>query len=242
MNILTLNGSPMGNKGMTHILSENFLDGAREEGATARTVFLREKNISACRGCYDCWVKTPGHCSQDDDCAMLLDEVRKTDVLVIATPVYLDGMTAQMKLFIDRMVPLLSPHFQQIEGHCRHVARYEKLPRIVLVSVAGFPELDNFDGLIDHVSRICRNLHMEFAGSLVRPSCYVLSMEKALPGPVHKIKEAARRAGRELVRKGYLSAESRSAVAEQVFTKEAFIEQSNRFWDLCMAKGRWLLG
>ncbi len=242
MNILAINGSPTMHKGMTHVLLTSFLDGAREAGAQTQTLFLQKMKVSACLGCYGCWVKTPGACVQNDDGAKLIEEVRQADLLVLGTPVYLDGMTAQMKLFIDRLMPLLAPRFELVEGHCRHSRRYEKLPRVALVSVAGFHEPDNFDALIDHVERICRNLHMEFAGSLVRPACYVLSMEEAFPEPVRKIKQAAHRAGRELVEKGSISPEAREAVAEPVFTKEIFIEQSNRFWDRCVAKGRWLLG
>ena len=242
MNILALNGSPTMQKGMTHILLESFIEGAREGGAEVQTVFLQKKKISGCLGCYACWLKTPGRCAQDDDGGKLLEEVRMADLLVLGTPVYLDGMTAQMKIFIDRLIPLLAPHFELVEGHCRHGRRYEKLPRVLLVSVAGFPELDNFDALIDHVERICRNLHLEFAGSLVRPACYILSMEEAFPEPVQRIKQAARQAGRELVQNGSLSPAAREAVAEPVFTKEVFLQQSNRFWDRCIAKGKWLLG
>jgi len=242
MNILALNGSPTMHKGMTHVLLTSLLDGAREAGAETKTVFLQQQKISGCLGCYNCWVKTPGSCAQHDDGAKLIEEVRQADLLVLGTPVYLDGMTAQMKIFIDRLIPLLAPHFELEEGHCRHGRRYEKLPRVVLVSVAGFHEPDNFEALIDHVERICRNLHMDFAGSLVRPACYILSMEEALPEPVGKIKQAARRAGRELVESGSISPEARAAVAEEVFTKEVFIQNSNRFWDRCIAKGRWLLG
>ena len=241
MKILALNGSPTMKRGMTHLLMEPFLEGARGAGAETETVFLQRKKIAGCLGCYRCWVKTPGRCVQRDDMAELLEKVREADLLVLGTPVYLDGMTAQLKLFVDRSIPLLDPHFQLLDGHCRHGRRYDKLPRVVLLGVAGFHERDNFDALIDHTARLCRNLHMDFAGSLVRPTCYVLSLEDAFPEPVRGIREAARRAGREVAETGAIAEETREAVAATVFDKEPFIQQTNRYWDRCITAGRWPL-
>ena len=44
--------------------------------------------------------------SLDDDMAAILDLYSKADVLVLATPVYFYGISAQMKTFIDRMYPI----------------------------------------------------------------------------------------------------------------------------------------
>ena len=41
-----------------------------------------------------------------DDMAGLRELFRKADVLVLATPVYFYGISAQMKTFIDRMYPI----------------------------------------------------------------------------------------------------------------------------------------
>ena len=41
-----------------------------------------------------------------DDMAELIELFRKADVLVLATPVYFYGISAQMKTFIDRMYPI----------------------------------------------------------------------------------------------------------------------------------------
>jgi len=46
MKIFAVNGSPNMKKGMTHILLENFLEGAREAGAEVETVFLQKKKIN----------------------------------------------------------------------------------------------------------------------------------------------------------------------------------------------------
>jgi multimeric flavodoxin WrbA len=241
MKIFAVNGSPNMKKGMTHVLMETFLDGAREAGAEVETIFLQKKKIRYCLGCFDCWVKTPGVCVQKDDMPELLEKVLEADWFVIGTPLYVDGMTAQTKTFLDRMIPLADPHFELVDGHYRHPQRYGKnCPGVVLVSVCGFYERDNFDGLIDHMERICRNMQSRFVGAVVRPSSYIFTLEKVLAEPVQKIKEAARRAGRELVEKGTLSPQVLDDVARDYLPKEAFLKGSNDFWDRCIKAGAFL--
>jgi len=241
MKIFAVNGSPNMRKGMTHILMETFLEGAREAGAEVETVFLQKKKIQYCIGCFTCWVKTPGVCVHKDDMAQLLEKMREADYLVIGTPLYVDGMTAQTKTFLDRSIPLSDPHFELVEGHYRHPRRYEgDPPAVVLVSVCGFYERDNFNGLIDHMERMCRNMQSRFVGAVVRPSSYIYTLEDILAEPIKEIKDATRRAGRELVEKGELSAEILDDVARDYLPKDAFLRGSNDFWDRCIEAGTFL--
>lgn len=241
MKIFAVNGSPNTKKGMTHILLETFLEGAREAGAEVETVFLQKKKIQYCIGCYTCWVKTPGICVHKDDMPEILEKVRGADYLVIGTPLYVDGMTAQAKTFLDRMIPLSDPHFELVDGHYRHPRRYgENPPNVVLVSVCGFYERENFDGLIDHMERMCRNMQSRFVGAVVRPSSYIFTLGEILAEPIKEIKEAARRAGRELVEKGELSSHVLDAVARDYLPKDAFLRGSNDFWDRCIKAGKFL--
>ena len=241
MKIFAVNGSPNMKKGMTHILMETFLKGAREAGAEVETVLLQKKKIQYCIGCFNCWVKTPGVCVHKDDMPELLEKVRGADYLVIGTPLYVDNMTAQTKTFLDRMIPLADPHFELVDGHYRHPRRHgENPPDVVLVSACGFYERDNFDGLIDHMERMCRNMQSRFVGAVVRPSSYIFTLEKILAEPIKEIKEAARRAGRELVEKGTLSPQVLDDVARDYLPKKAFLRGSNDFWDRCIKAGKFL--
>lgn len=239
MKILAVNGSPTMQRGMTHALLELFLEGARGAGAEIESFFLQKKKIRGCIGCYRCWVKTPGTCIQRDDMGELLEKVKEADFLVLGSPVYLDGVTAQLKAFVDRLIPLLDPHFELEDGHVRHGRRYAKLPAVALVSVAGFPEMDNFEPLVDQTERLCRNLHTRFAGWLGRPTAYVLSLGPKFQELIAPIQGAARRAGRELVETGAISPEAREAAARPVFPVEKFISRSNQYWDECIAAGKW---
>lgn len=66
---------------------------------------IMDQKIGFCRACDGC-MRNGGTCIFKDDMAGILDLYQKADVLVLATPVYFYGITAQMKIFIDRTYPI----------------------------------------------------------------------------------------------------------------------------------------
>ncbi len=89
--------------GNSDTLCDEFIRGAQEASAETEKVFLRDKKIGYCTGCGVC--NSTHQCVQRDDMAAILDKMVKTDVIVMATPVYFYTMDAQMKTLIDRTVP-----------------------------------------------------------------------------------------------------------------------------------------
>lgn len=63
MKILALNGSPKGENGSTEVILKPFLKGCEKTGAEIETVYLKDKSIKHCSGCFTCWTKTPVFCS-----------------------------------------------------------------------------------------------------------------------------------------------------------------------------------
>lgn len=100
--ILILSASPR-RGGNSDILCDRFAQGAQESGHNVEKVFLRDKNINYCSGCYVC-ERTKGICTYKDDMPELLQKIIDADVLVLATPVYFYCMNAQLKTVIDRTV------------------------------------------------------------------------------------------------------------------------------------------
>ena len=100
MKILVVNGSPRGAQGNTAFLTRAFIEGATEAGAQCEAVYLKDKQIDPCVGCFACWFKTPGVCVHKDDMPALLDQMRQSDVIVYATPLYVYTVTGIMKDFM----------------------------------------------------------------------------------------------------------------------------------------------
>ncbi len=87
------------------MLCEQFKKGAEAKGHQVELVRIMEKNIGFCRACDGC-MRNEGTCVLKDDMAEILELFQKADVLVLATPVYFYGISAQMKTFIDRTYPI----------------------------------------------------------------------------------------------------------------------------------------
>jgi len=86
--------------GNTEVLVEEVLARAKGLGAEVELVTVAEKNIAPCDGCETCDVTRK--CKIQDDMQGLYSKLIEADGIVLGTPVYYWGMTAQAKAFLDR--------------------------------------------------------------------------------------------------------------------------------------------
>jgi multimeric flavodoxin WrbA len=99
LKVLGIAGSPRRDGNTDHLLQQ-VIAGASTQGAETKTVILSELNISPCRHCDGC-IKT-GKCMIDDDMQWLHTDLREADRIVLASPIFFMGVTAQTKAMIDR--------------------------------------------------------------------------------------------------------------------------------------------
>ncbi|MFC1521536.1 flavodoxin family protein [Elusimicrobiota bacterium] len=238
MKIIAFNGSHKGEKGNTHIMVTEFLKGAQEAGAETENVILIKKKINRCAACFTCWTKTPGKCAQKDDMAGLLAKMEDVDIIVFATPLYIDNVSAVMKNFMDRMVPDVDAHFEKDEnGEYRHARPKGEVPRMVVISNCGFPEQTHFQVLSLLFKRIARNTHTQVIAEIYRGGGELLSVDsvmiKLLTG---KYKSLLRKAGKEVVKNMQLSNETRVQLEKPIISHERYIKAANSYWDKELAK------
>lgn len=100
--VLVILGSPR-KKGNSAILAEKIAQGAKSSGAKVESVFLQDLSISPCRSCYSCQKKGATKCAIDDDMQSLYPKLLSAYAWVIASPVYWFNMSAQTKIFMDRL-------------------------------------------------------------------------------------------------------------------------------------------
>ena len=99
MFVLGLQGSPR-TKGNTSILLSTFLTEAERLGAHTKHLDVARKNISPCQECGTC--EKEGFCPIDDDMQQIYPLLWQADIIMMATPIFFYGPTAQMKALIDR--------------------------------------------------------------------------------------------------------------------------------------------
>lgn len=233
MKIVAFNGSPRGGKGNTHVMVESFLEGARAAGAETENIFLAHKKIHHCMGCFDCWFKTSGQCAIRDDMDELLPKLWDSDIVVLATPLYVDNVTGIMKNFMDRMIPMADPHFAKDEhGECRHLSRRTRVPKVVVLSNSGFPEQSHFQVLKLFFRRVARNMNTQVIAEIYRGGGAILSEKSFWLGfAIRKYRVLVRKAGEEVVKYGRISPELERKLEKSLISDEVYLKSANAMWD-----------
>ena len=227
MNILALNSSPRDHEtSKTELVLQKFLEGARRAGATAETLYLRNYKINHCLGCYSCWVQTPGRCVQKDDMSeILFDRYLAADLVVLASPIYHATLNARMKLFVERTLPMMDPLKEASEGGgVPH--RFEKMPRVVALSVCGYWEQTMFQAL-------SLTWQMSLGGDLIaeiyRHSSEFLSIPE-FQVQAQAILDAVAQAGEEVVRQGQVSPATLADLTQDLAPPDTLARLSREFW------------
>lgn len=86
---------------------DEMLASAKEEGAEVSKIYLIDKGIEFCSNCRACTQKPGerrGECPKKDELAAILDEVERSDAIILASPMNFWTVTAIMKRFIERLV------------------------------------------------------------------------------------------------------------------------------------------
>jgi multimeric flavodoxin WrbA len=228
MKSLVINSSPHMDKGNTALIVTPFVEGMKEAGAEVEILYTKKLKIEPCDGCFTCWLKTPGVCVLQDDMATILPKL-EAEILVFATPLYVDGMTGPMKTFLDRSVPLLQPFFELRNGHYRHPVRENVKDggKVVLIANCGFWEMDNFEPLVHHFEAYCRNANREFAGALLRPHGSSLA-PIIRAGLALDVIEAAKEAGRQVIKEGKIPKETLKTISRELMPANKYFEHANR--------------
>jgi multimeric flavodoxin WrbA/putative sterol carrier protein len=241
MKVMALNSSPRGGgQSKTEIMLKSLVEGLVEAGAEVEGVDLRKKKVNNCSGCFSCWTKTPGTCIHQDDMTQeLFPKWLESDLVIYASPLYHFTVNAEMKSFIERTLPILEPFFMQQDGRTYHPLR-QKHPKVVVLSVAGFPDEAVFDQLSSWVNFIYGGYHPDgkaLVAEIYRP------MAEALTIPYFKemaagILDATRQAGREIGATMNISEETMALVRQPMIENPGdFLEFGNLMWQTCIAEG-----
>lgn len=102
--------------GNTNLLADFFIKGAKDKGHWIEDINISDYQVSYCKGCYGtdsilACTRT-SKCWQNDEMNTLLKKIRDCNVLVFATPIYFYSISGQMKVFLDRTVPLYGKSYR----------------------------------------------------------------------------------------------------------------------------------
>jgi multimeric flavodoxin WrbA len=99
MRVLAFHGSPRV-EGNTEILLNETVRALEEPAHEIRLFKLNFMNIKPCQDCGGC--DKTGACIINDDMNEIYDEIRRADRIILASPIFFFGLSAQAKAMIDR--------------------------------------------------------------------------------------------------------------------------------------------
>ncbi|MFC2036452.1 flavodoxin family protein [Chloroflexota bacterium] len=103
MKAICIIGSPR-QSGSTAFVVDRLIDGMKVAGIDVQRFSLGQLSINYCQGCRECEVSQ--RCIQRDDMDRLLAGILESEIVLLASPSYWGDVTGQMKVFIDRSLPL----------------------------------------------------------------------------------------------------------------------------------------
>ena len=138
--VVALQGSPRPG-GNTDLLLDAACQGAAERGANVVRFRLNDLNIRPCQGCGGC--DKTGVCVIKDDMGSIYEALENMDALILASPVYFGGVTAQTKAMIDRCQPYWVRKYLLKDPLYKDNRRRD----LVLLSVLSSKQADEIEGL-----------------------------------------------------------------------------------------------
>lgn len=85
-------------------MAEEAFRGAKVAGHDVNIISLKNKDLRFCKGCLAC--QKTRQCVILDDMDRMIEQVKEADVLIFVSPIYYNGMSGQLKTFLDRCNPL----------------------------------------------------------------------------------------------------------------------------------------
>jgi len=139
MNITIINGSPNKNGTCSSVLDTIM---KRIENQNEISIYnLNKLNIHGCQECFACRKSKTDICYFKDDLSGILEEVKTTEMLILATPVFYADVSAQMKCFIDRTWS----YFGITGQTATHLQRNRKL---IFILSYGYADKNHYDSLV----------------------------------------------------------------------------------------------
>lgn len=160
MKIVILFGSP-NRRGSTNIFVENFVRGAEEAGHNCEVIDVCHANLHPCTGCIACGFEGP--CVQKDAMETIRPKLLHADMIVFATPLYYYGMSAQLKIVVDRFCAFNS------SLHRRNL-------KSALLTVAWNADDWTFEALVAHYKTLVRYINFDDQGMILGYGCGTPSM------------------------------------------------------------------
>jgi multimeric flavodoxin WrbA len=171
MKILFLDGHPKKNARHYKDYLKELIKNLTDRGHVVDSLVIRDLDIRFCTGCWSCWVKTPGQCITKDDSHEVCRRAINSDLVLFATPLVVGCQSALMKKTQDKLIPLVHPYIELVQGECHHIKRYDSYPLMGLL-------VEKAEGSDQEDVEITSDLFRRFALNIKNEKAWIWTMAK----------------------------------------------------------------
>lgn len=159
--IMIVCGSPR-KQGNTNRIVGWVADAARGAGAEVEVIDAAhlDYKTNGCIGCMGCQKSEEYRCVIDDEAAPIIARMPEADAVVLASPVYWHGPTAQLKMLADRMFSLIKVSSFPFPTPFKETT-------LALIGTGAGPMDDGLDLLEEVFRRTATGLQLPFESLLV---------------------------------------------------------------------------
>ena len=159
MEVLGIMGSPR-RRSNTEILLDKALEGAAAAGAEVEKLLVSRLKISPCVEDYGCL--EAGNCSIKDAMQEVYEKLLRADHVILASPIFFYGITAQAKALVDRSQALwVRKHVLKTAG------QDQRIRRGLFISVGATRGEKLFDGAVLTAKYFFDAIDVKYAGDLL---------------------------------------------------------------------------
>lgn len=99
----------------------------QEESKKIQFFYASEKT-ARCKGCFGCWLKSPGQCIMHDGAEKLGAKMAVSERIIIISKNLYGGFSVEIKRLLDRAISYSLPFFEVRDGKLHHKLRYPSAP------------------------------------------------------------------------------------------------------------------
>jgi len=153
--VLILFASPRKN-GNTHFVTVSVIKGIEYE-ASIEWIFVSDLKISPCSACNGC--EPSGICIIEDAMTEIYKKTNEADIVIVASPLYFNSVSAQLKILIDRYQAIYA-------GKQNSKILIDKPRKGYFICTAGSPKA-NFTGAKMVMELFFKTMNANYSGDLL---------------------------------------------------------------------------
>lgn len=157
MKITAVLGSPI-RQGNTEEMTKHFLFGFA--GEDINIFNINELNCKGCQACNECKKSDSIICALNDELQPVMNNLVESDLIVLSSPIYMDQITAQMRIFQDRLNVFLRNDFS---------TKLKETPTVLLFSQA-IEDDNHYMDYFSTLKKVYGKFNMKVVDMIVNPN------------------------------------------------------------------------